>query len=58
MLDRRVIHLIDDLRQQASERGVVLPDYTTNGDTTDLSSPLSDADWRPRRGNSSDQQIP
>lgn len=43
MLEHRAPDLIDELRRLAGDRGVVLLDYTTNGDLADLSSPLSHA---------------
>ena len=41
MLDHRAAGLVDRLRELASHQTVVLLDYTTNGDVTDLSTPLS-----------------
>jgi hypothetical protein len=43
VLENRVPDLIDELRSLAEARGVVLLDYTTNGDVTDLATPLSHA---------------
>jgi len=43
MLDHRAAALLARLRELASHRTVVLLDYTTNGDVTDLSTPLSHA---------------
>ena len=43
VLEHRAPDLIDELRRLADGRGVVLLDYTTNGDVDDLSSPLSHA---------------
>jgi hypothetical protein len=37
MLDHRTAGLVARLRELASDRTVVLLDYTTNGDVTDLS---------------------
>ena len=43
MLDHRAAGLLARLHELASHRTVVLLDYTTNGDVTDLSTPLSHA---------------
>lgn len=43
VLEHRVAGLIDELGGLASDPGVVLLDYTTNGDVDDLSTPLSHA---------------
>jgi hypothetical protein len=43
MLDHRAAGLVARLRELSSHRTVVLFDYTTNGDVTDLSAPLSHA---------------
>ena len=43
MLDHRAAGLVARLRELASDQTVVLLDYTTNGDVTDLSAPLSHA---------------
>jgi hypothetical protein len=43
MLDDRAAGLIDRLRELSRHQAVVLLDYTTNGDVTDLSAPLSHA---------------
>ena len=43
MLAHRAAGLIARLRELASRQTVVLLDYTTNGDVTDLSTPLSHA---------------
>ena len=43
MLDHRTAGLVTRLRELASRQTVVLLDYTTNGDVTDLSVPLSHA---------------
>ena len=43
MLEHRAAGVIDDLRRLATDQGVVLLDYTTNGDPADLTSPLSHA---------------
>ncbi len=43
MLDYRATGLVARLRELASDQTVVLLDYTTNGDVTDLSVPLSHA---------------
>ena len=43
VLEHRVPGLIDELRRLAVNEGLVLLDYTTNGDLADLSSPLSHA---------------
>jgi uncharacterized protein DUF6939 len=43
MVDHRVAGLVARLRELAGDRTVVLLDYTTNGDVTDLSAPLSHA---------------
>ena len=41
--DHRTAGLVTRLRELASHQTVVLLDYTTNGDVTDLSVPLSHA---------------
>jgi hypothetical protein len=49
MLDHRAAGLLARLRELASHQTVILLDYTTNGDITDLSAPLSHAaliTWR------------
>ena len=43
MLDHRAATLVTRLRELARHQTVVLLDYTTNGDITDLSTPLSHA---------------
>jgi hypothetical protein len=43
VLENRVADLIEKLREMARDRGVVMLDYTTNGDPEDTSSPLSHA---------------
>lgn len=43
VLDNRVTDLIEQLRELADRTEVVLLDYTTNGDVTDLAKPLSHA---------------
>lgn len=43
VLEHRTADLIAELRALAEDRGVVLLDYTTNGDLDDLSTPLSHA---------------
>jgi hypothetical protein len=43
VLENRVEAEVAELRSLAAEREVVLLDYTTNGDVTDLSTPLSHA---------------
>lgn len=43
MLDHRAAGLVARLRELAGHQTVVLLDYTTNGDVTDLSTPLSHA---------------
>ena len=43
MLDHRAAALVARLRDLARHQTVVLLDYTTNGDVTDLSTPLSHA---------------
>jgi hypothetical protein len=43
VLENRVEAEVAELRALAAERDVVLLDYTTNGDVTDLSTPLSHA---------------
>jgi hypothetical protein len=43
MLDHRAAGLVARLRELSGHRTVVLLDYTTNGDVTDLSAPLSHA---------------
>ena len=43
MLGHRGAGLVARLRELASDRTVVLLDYTINGDVTDLSAPLSHA---------------
>jgi len=43
MLDHRAAGLVARLRELSSHRTVVLLDYTTNGDVTDLSAPLPHA---------------
>jgi hypothetical protein len=56
VLEHKVPDLIAELRMRAVSRDVVLLDYTTNGDVSDESSPLShaalvkrwvEADWPP-----------
>jgi hypothetical protein len=42
-LGHRAAGLVARLRELASHQSVVLLDYTTNGDVTDLSAPLSHA---------------
>lgn len=42
-LEHRAAAVIDDLRRLATDQGVVLLDYTTNGDPADLTTPLSHA---------------
>jgi hypothetical protein len=43
MLDHRTPELVAELRALSVHRTVILLDYTTNGDVTDLSTPLSHA---------------
>jgi hypothetical protein len=43
VLENRVADLVAELRTLARGPGVVLLDYTTNGDVSDLSAPLSHA---------------
>jgi hypothetical protein len=43
MLEHRVPELVEELHRLDAVQGVVLLDYTTNGDPADLSSPLSHA---------------
>lgn len=43
VLENRVAHLVAELREVAKAQGVVLLDYTTNGDVADLATPLSHA---------------
>jgi hypothetical protein len=43
VLEHHTADLIAEIRRLAETRGVVLLDYTTNGDVTDTSSPLSHA---------------
>lgn len=43
MLEHRAAELMAELRELSNHRTVVLLDYTTNGDVTDLSTPLSHA---------------
>jgi hypothetical protein len=43
VLENRVAHLVAELRELAGAPGVVLLDYTTNGDVADLATPLSHA---------------
>ena len=43
MLDHRAPELVAELRELSNHRTVVLLDYTTNGDVSDLSTPLSHA---------------
>ncbi|MFC5185767.1 DUF6939 family protein [Actinomadura harenae] len=43
MLEHRAADLVAELRALSDRRVVVLLDYTTNGDITDLSTPLSHA---------------
>ncbi|TNY36616.1 DUF6939 family protein [Thermomonospora catenispora] len=43
VLEHRVADLVDRLRELSSRRDVVLLDYTTNGEVSDLSAPLSHA---------------
>jgi Family of unknown function (DUF6939) len=49
MVDHRAAGLVARLRELASGRTVVQLDYTTNGDVTDLSAPLSHAALIARR---------
>jgi hypothetical protein len=44
VLDNRVAGLVQEIRQMLSDGDVVLLDYETNGDVSDLSSPLSHAE--------------
>jgi hypothetical protein len=43
ILEHRTADLVNELRAIARDRGVVLLDYTTNGDLDDLRTPLSHA---------------
>lgn len=43
VLEHRVADLMDRLKELSSRGDIVLLDYTTNGDVTDLSAPLSHA---------------
>ncbi|SEG77610.1 hypothetical protein SAMN05444920_104509 [Nonomuraea solani] len=43
VLEHEVADLVERLRELAAEEDVVLLDYTTNGDVTDLTTPLSHA---------------
>jgi len=43
MLENRAREVVDELRRLAEGPGVVLLDYTTNGDIADLRTPLSHA---------------
>lgn len=43
VLENRVPELVAGLRELAGTKGVVLLDYTTNGDVADLATPLSHA---------------
>ncbi|HXT90521.1 MAG TPA: hypothetical protein VN714_14810 [Trebonia sp.] len=43
MLDNRTPELVAELRELSDRRTVLLLDYTTNGNVTDLSTPLSHA---------------
>jgi hypothetical protein len=43
VLENRLVAEVEQLREHARERTVVLLDYETNGDVDDLSSPLSHA---------------
>jgi len=43
VLDHCVENLVDELRNEAEGRDVVLLDYTTNSDVSDTSRPLSHA---------------
>ena len=43
VLEHRCPDLVDELRERAATRTVVLLDYTVNGDVDDLSTPLSHA---------------
>lgn len=43
VLEHRTADLVDELRRLGHDRRLVLLDYTTNGDVTDLSRPLSHA---------------
>jgi hypothetical protein len=43
VLENRATDLVSRLRDLAAEQDVVLLDYTTNGDVTDLTTPLSHA---------------
>lgn len=43
MLDHRVPDLVAELRELSKDRTVVLLDYSTNGDVSDLATPLSHA---------------
>jgi hypothetical protein len=49
MLDHRAAGLVARLRELSRHQTVVLLDYTTNGDVTDLSTPLSHAALIARR---------
>lgn len=44
VLEHRAADLVERLRDLAGRQDVMLLDYTTNGDVTDPSSPLSHAD--------------
>jgi hypothetical protein len=43
ILEHRVVDLVDELRERAAEKVIVLLDYETNADLDDLSRPLSHA---------------
>lgn len=43
MLEQRAADVVDELRGLADDGGLVLLDYTTNGDIADVSAPLSHA---------------
>jgi hypothetical protein len=43
LLEHRLRHLLNDLRQMARDQTVVLLDYETNGDVCDVTRPLSHA---------------
>jgi len=43
VLDHKVADLVAELRELSRHRSIVLLDYTTNGDVSDLSAPLSHA---------------
>ncbi|WP_246178647.1 DUF6939 family protein [Actinomadura decatromicini] len=49
MLDNRAADLVAELRELSRAKTVVLLDYTTNGDVSDLSKPLSHAALIARR---------